>query len=334
MEQLMKAIIRSAKGLEFSTAPQPVKAEAGHLLMKMICCGINPGDLAFIHRPLPPGSVLSLYNIHGVSGVGEVLDIGEGVPGSYRGKKVTMYRSLSPSERMVGTWSTYAHVPYLDCVILPDNVQPEEYAGSMVNIITPYAFLKQVIAEGHRGIISTAGTSATGIAMVGICNYFDFPLISIVRKKEGKAALDALGAKNVVVREEASFKTDLTERAKALGTTAIFDGVGGEVLNDIIDAIPPFSTIFSYGYLGDDTPLTIQLRTLTAKGLTIRPFANFRTPTVQNPANLALALEEIGRFIDRPHFKTKVGKKFGLEEIEAALAFSDPTGGKAILDPA
>lgn len=329
----MKAIVRSVKGLEFSNVPRPAKAEAGHLLIKMICCAINPGDQAFINRPLPPGSVLSRYDIYGVSGVGEVLDIGDGVPASYRGRRVTMYRSLSPSEHMVGTWCAYAHMPYLDCVILPDNVRPEEYAGSMVNTITPYAFLKQVMAEGHRGIISTAGTSATGIALVGICAYFDFPLISIVRKKEGKASLEALGAKNIAVREDATFKADLAQQAKTLGATAIFDGVGGEVLNDIIEAIPPFSTIFSYGYLGDDTPLTVHLRTLTAKGITIRPFANFRTPTVQDPASLARAIEEIGRFIDRPHFKTKVGKKFGLEEIEAALVFSDPTGAKAIVCP-
>ncbi len=135
-----------------------------------------------------------------------------------------MYRSLSPSEQMVGTWSTYAHMPYLDCVILPDDVRPEEYAGSMVNTITPYAFLKQVIAEGHQGIVSTAGTSATGIALVGLCAYFDFPLISIVRTKEGKAALKALGAKNVVVLEDATFKADLAQQAKTRGR-------------------PPFSTV-------------------------------------------------------------------------------------------
>jgi hypothetical protein len=54
-------------------------------------------------------------------------------------------------------------------------VNAEEYAGSLVNVITPYAFLKQAVGEGHKGIIATAGTSATGIAMLGICQTFDFP---------------------------------------------------------------------------------------------------------------------------------------------------------------
>jgi NADPH:quinone reductase-like Zn-dependent oxidoreductase len=51
---------------------------------------------------------------------------------------------------MIGTWCEYAHMHYLDCVILPDDAVPEEYAGSVVNAITPYAFLQQVSTEGHK----------------------------------------------------------------------------------------------------------------------------------------------------------------------------------------
>jgi NADPH:quinone reductase len=333
MTQMMRAIIRTENGLTIENVPRPAVAEASHLLIKMECCAINPGDQAFISRPLPPGSVISLYNIYGVSGVGEVLAIGADVPEKYKGKRVTMYRSLRPSEHMIGTWSEYAHMHYLDCAIIPDGVSPEEYSGSMVNIITPYAFLQQMIAEGHKGIISTAGTSATGMAMVGICRHFDFPLISIVRTEEGKAALEKLGAENVLAQDAPDFANALSQKAKEIQATAIFDGVGGGVLNKIIEAIPPFSTIFSYGYLGDNPPLTIHLLTLAARGLTIKPFANFRTTTVQNPVNLEKAVNEISRFIHLPHFKTRVGEKFRLEEIREALAFSSKEGKKAILCP-
>jgi NADPH:quinone reductase-like Zn-dependent oxidoreductase len=333
MEQMMRAIIRSENGLEIESVPRPAKTEAGHLLIKMECCAINPGDQAFIKSPLPPGSVISLYDIYGVSGVGEVMAIGANVPEIYKGKRVTMYRSLRPSDHMIGTWCEYAHMHYLDCAIIPDGASPEEYAGSMVNIITPYAFLQQVMEEGHKGIISTAGTSATGIAMVGICRHFDFPLISIVRSEEGKAELEKLGAENVLAQNAPDFANVLSKKANELQATAIFDGVGGGMLNKIIEAIPPFSTIFSYGYLGDNIPLTVHLRTLAAKGLIIRPFANFRTKTVQNPVNLEKAINEISRFIHQPHFKTRIGKKFTLEEIQEALSFSSKEGKKAILYP-
>ncbi len=234
---------------------------------------------------------------------------------------------------MIGTWSEYTHMHYLDCALIPDGASPEDYSGSLVNIITPYAFLQQIMEEGHKGIISTAGTSATGIAMVGICRHFDFPLISIVRTEEGKAALEKLGAENVVAQNAPDFANILSRKAKELQATAIFDGVGGGVLNKLIEAIPPFSTIFSYGYLGDHIPLTVHLRTLTAKGLTIKPFSNFRTKTVQDPVNLEKALNEISRFIHQPHFKTRIGKKFTWEEFQEALLFSSKEGKKAILCP-
>ena len=140
------------EGIKRQQVRQPETAKPGHVLIKMEACAINPGDKAFINRPLPAGSVLSLYNIYGVSGAGRVIAAGDGVPDIYKGKMVSMYRSLRFSEDMIGTWCEYAHMHYLDCIILPDDARPEEYAGSVVNAITPYAFFQQVSAEGHREI--------------------------------------------------------------------------------------------------------------------------------------------------------------------------------------
>ncbi len=277
--------------------------------------------------------MLSLYNVYGVSGAGTVIETGSGVPETYRGKNVAMYRSLKASASMVGTWCEYAHMHYLDCILLPDGVDPADYAGSVVNMITPFAFLRQISAAGHKGIISTAGNSATGIAMEGICQAYEFPLISIVRNEAGKKELEGLGAKNIVVQSEADFGRQLQELSLSLSATAIFDGVGGEVLNKIIEVIPNNSTIYSYGYLGDAVPLTVYARTLSAKGITFTPFANFRTATVQNQENLEKALSELGAICHMPHFKTKAGAAFPLERIKDALAFSSKDGAKAILHP-
>jgi len=331
MNDLMKAIVLSGENLEVQHVKKPQVAEPGHLIIKMKVSAINSGDKFFLKYPTPPGSTKSLYDIKGVSGAGIVEQIGEGVPHEYLGKNVTIYRQLTYSESAVGTWSEYAHVPYLDCVILPDNADPEDYSGSMVNIITPFAFYKQIITEGHQGIISTAGSSATGIALLGFCLTYDFPLISIVRNEDSKKELAELGAKNIAVQTDADFTQQLKQMAQDLKTTAIFDGIGGEILNKIIDVLPNNSTIYSYGYMGDQVPLTFHTSTLSLKNLTIRPFSNYKTDTVQNPQNLENALKEIGRVIHMPHFKTKPGMKFKLEEINEALALTTVKGKKAVL---
>jgi len=327
----MKAIVLLDDVLTVQNVKRPITAEPGHLIVKMNSSAINPGDKFFMKYPTPPGTVKSLYDIKGVSGSGEVLQIGEGVPNEYLGKNVAFYRQVRYSESVVGAWSEYSHVHFLDCAILPEDADPADYSGSMVNIITPYGFLKQIIDEGHKGIISTAGNSATGIALLGFCLTYGFPLISIVRTEEGRKELEALGAKNIVVQSDANFSQTLIDLAQALNTTAIFDGLGGDILNKILALLPGNSVIHTYGYIGDTVPFSFNTRTLALKNISIRPFSNLATETVKNPEKLAEAIKEISRLIHMPHFKTKIGKRFRLEEIEDALVYSGGNGKKAVL---
>lgn len=330
MKNLMKAICSTTVGVELQNFPVPENAQKGHLLIKTEACAINPGDKSFIGRTFPIGLVLSKYDIYGVSGVGTVLEAGSGVPDEYLGKHVAIYRSLVPSDHIVGTWSQYAHVHYLDCVILPENVNPLDYSGSLVNIITPFAFLKQIQDEGHTGIISTAGSSATGIAMLGICLAYNIPHISIVRTEDAKKELIELGAQHVLVLEDVDFKTRLRDLSNALRTTAVFDGVGGAILNVIIDLLPNGTTIYAYGFLGGQPPLIVHTSALI-RGITIKGFSNFRSGTVLNLTQLEKAMKSISEIIHMPHFKTKQGREFTPEQIEEALAFSSEDGTKAIL---
>jgi NADPH:quinone reductase len=213
------------------------------------------------------------------------------------------------------------------------SVNPKDYSGSLVNIIIPHSFIQQTQSEGHKGILSTAGNSATGIAMVGMSIAWQFPLISIARNQQSKQKLQALGATHVLAADDPNFSPQLKEMASALGTTAIFDGVGGSILNKLIDPMPVNSAIYSYGYLGDGIPFTVHTRALSAKNISFRSFANIRTQTVTNPQNLEDALAAIARVIHMAHFKTKPGKTFNLASLAEALAFEDNTGAKAILDP-
>ena len=334
MEKVMKAVtFTQGDGVKVQYVPQPQKAEPGFLLIKMEACAINPGDIAFMGRAFAATAVpQSRYDIWGVSGVGTVIEVGDGVPPEYVGKNVTVYRSLQFNDKVVGTWCQYAHLNYRQCAILPNDIDMQDYAGTLVNTITPYAFLKQITAEGHKGIISTAGTSATGIAMLGICLAYNFPLISIVRTEEGKQQLEELGAQHVAVESSPEFKQQLKSMAEELQATAVFDGVGGGILNNIVDVLPNNTTVYCYGYLGGKTPLTIHTSAFM-RGITIKGFGNFRSETVQNPEKLDEALADISNILYMPHFKTKVGKGFTLDEINEALAFSSTGGGKAVLYP-
>lgn len=327
----MKAIILNGiNNIELKDVPQPEKATREHLLIKMQACGINSGDKLFIAGTFPKGIPKSKYNIAGVSGVGKVIETGQDVPEYYRNKNVVMYRSLRYSDETLGTWSEYAHLHYLNCAVLPDETNIEVYSGSLVNIITPYAFLKQVQTEGHKAMICTAGNSATGIAMLGLCLQNKFPIISIVRSENSKKEQEALGATNVLVQSDKNFKQHFHQLAEQLNATVVFDGVGGATLSGIIDVLPFNTTIYSYGFLDKETPLSFKTTTLM-RGVIIRGFSNFRTATVQDPANLEKALRDISNMVHLPYFKTKTGRHFPFEEANEAIKFSSADGRKAIL---
>ncbi|TSJ36513.1 zinc-binding dehydrogenase [Mucilaginibacter corticis] len=327
----MKAITMTGKGqVALTEVPKPEQVSAGHLLIKMSAMGINPGDKFLISGNAPAGMFTqSRYDIAGVSGAGQVTAIGEGVPEKYLGKLVTVYRSLSDGN-ISGTWSEYAHLPYLQCAILPDDADPADHAGSLVNIITAYAAMQQFLKVGHQGVIITAGNSDTGKAMLGFALEAKLPVLSIVRNESSKAELEKLGAKHILVQGTEQFAQELMTIATALKTTAVFDGVGGELLSQLIPVLPAGATVYAYGFLGGPAPVSFHTGMLT-KGITIKGFSNFKTATVQDPQQLAQALEAISQVIHLSFFKFNAGKQFSLEEIEAALSYTAADGSKAVL---
>lgn len=81
----MKAIVlKDINAVELQDLPAPAKALPGHLPIEMKACAINSGDKLFISGAFPRGIPGSKYNIAGVSGVGKVIEAGNGVPAYYK----------------------------------------------------------------------------------------------------------------------------------------------------------------------------------------------------------------------------------------------------------
>jgi NADPH:quinone reductase-like Zn-dependent oxidoreductase len=160
---------------------------------------------------------------------------------------------------------------------------------------------------------------------------YDFPIISVVRTEKGKEELEAIGATNIIVQNDSEFKQRLQQKAAQLNATVVFDGVGGSTLSNMIDILPFNSTIYSYGFLDKQTPFSFHTTSLM-RGITIKGFSNFRTPTVQENSNLEKALQNISNMLHQPYFRTKIGKHFRLKEASDAIQFTSPGGAKAVLD--
>jgi NADPH:quinone reductase len=332
----VKAVcVNADRKLEVRDIPTPSDPPSGHLVVEIKAAAINHGDKAFLANPGAGGATMKNvgHDVWGASAAGTVRAVGEGVSPELIGRDVAIYRSLNRSESTIGLWCEFAQVPRTSCVVLPSSVSAKDYAGSLVNVITAHAFLEQIQAEGHKGVIVTAGSSATGFAMAALAKRRGVPAIFLVRSTDAAAKLRSLGIEQVLVTADEGFENRFSELAAQLGTTAVFDGVGGELTTRIAPHLPMSSVIFFYGFLGASAPVTVSTFVLMSKDLVLRRFSNSVSPTVADPQRLEAAIGFLEDVIADPLFRTRFGKEFSFEEIDAAMAYETTPGAKALLVP-
>ena len=328
----MKAVcVKPDRRLEIRDVPTPNDPPAGHLLVAIDSCGINHGDKAFLALTPPMALAARGSAVWGASAVGRVVARGADVPDAYAGKRVAIYRSLRPTPETIGLWCERAQVHYLCCLILPDDAPARDYCGSLVNVITAYAFLQQAREDGHRGIVVTAGVSATGQALLALTRGSETPPLHLVRSAPARDALQRLGAEHVLVTSDADFENAFATLSERLGASAVFDGLGGDIVGRLAPHLPQNSTFYFYGFLGGPAPIALQTSLFMMKNLTMKRFSNFESDTVKDSQKLAVALANLQERIGDDLFRTRIGKEFRFDEIDAAMAFEANPGAKAAL---
>lgn len=327
----MKAVcVKLDRSLETREIPAPSNPPAGHLLVDIDACAINHGDKAFLKNP-PMALASGASEVWGASAVGRVIATGAGVPEAYAGKQVAIYRSLRPTPETIGLWCERAQVHHLSCLILPDGARARDYCGSLVNVMTAYAFLRQAAEEGCRGIVATAGNSATGHALAALAQRRGAPVIALVRSASAREELERLGSEHVLVTTEVGFERSFADLAQRLEATAVFDGLGGDIVGRIAPLAPQNTTFSFYGFLAGPAPISLPTVLFVSKNLVMKRFSNFESATVKDPARLSAALTELQGAIHDPRFHTRIGREFRFDEIEEAMNYETAPGAKAVL---
>ena len=328
----MKAIcVKPNRELEVREIPTPTEPAAGHVLIDMDSSAINHGDKTFLARAMTMSAPTSLHEVWGASGAGRVAAIGAGVPEIYAGKQVAVYRSLNRSADAIGLWCERAQAPYLSCVILPDAVRARDFSGSLVNVITAYAFLEQIHEEDHKGVVVTASNSATGRALLALARRRNTPVLFLVRSASAQEELHRLGAEHILVTTEEGFEGRFAALAERLGATAVFDGVGGELISRLAPHAPANSTFYFYGFLAGAAPVSVATVLFMMRNLAMKRFSNFESATVRDREKLGAALSDLSGVIGDPLFATRIGKEFRLDQIDDAMTFESTPGAKAVL---
>ena len=329
----MRAIcVTSQRTLEYCDVPAPEAPPSGHVLVDMIASAITHGDKFFLTRPMPGAPPADGHDIYGANGAGIVVAIGDGVPAAMLGKQVAIYKSLAKSVHTRGLWCERAQVHYSSCLVLPDHIVARDLCGSLANVLTVYAFLEEAVTGG-KGLIVTAGNSATGLVAAALVRRRGVPAMFLVRSAAARDGLLEHGTEHVLVSTENGFEDKFATLALELDATTVFDGVGGDLLSRILPHLPMNTAVRIYGFLGGASPIALPTTLLMGRNLMLRRFTVLESLIVTDPTRLANAFRELGNIMDEPLFQTRVGSEFRLDEIDHAMTFQSIDGGRALLIP-
>lgn len=278
----MKAVLLRSlggpEGLRLEDAPDP-RARAGEALVRLRAAALNHRDV-FIRKGQYAGITLPL--ILGSDGAGEVVDIGDDVDASWRGRSVIIDpsfnwgpddRAQSPSFHILGlplngTYAQLVTVPVDHLHDKPQHLSFEEAAAVPLASVTAYrALVTRARLQPGETIVVTGigGGVATSALVIGV------HLGARVYVTSGSdAKVDAarrLGAAGGVNHRNADWPAAIVA---AIGERpdVVIDGAGGETFNKALDVLKPGGRLVSYGATLGPTP-QLEVRRIFWKQLNV-----------------------------------------------------------------
>ncbi|OWF39165.1 enoyl-[acyl-carrier-protein] reductase, mitochondrial-like [Mizuhopecten yessoensis] len=189
------------KVLRKEIIPMPTKLESSQILVKMLMAPINPSDINMIEgtyhiRPTLPSLV-------GNEGVGEVVDVGDGVKNLQKGDWVL------PAHSAWGTWRTHALCEESSVEKVDNDIPVLGAATLAVNPCTAYRMLKDFFPVKQGDIVIQNGAnSSVGQCVIQLAKEWGIHTVNIVRDRPDcnqlTNNLKDLGATHVVTEEFAS----------------------------------------------------------------------------------------------------------------------------------
>jgi len=276
----MKAVIIREHGgtdallYEEVETPSPT---TGEVLVKIAASGVNHLDHDL--REGISGFEVALPHVMGVEGVGEVVEIGEGVRGVNMGDRVAIdFAQGDPQSNMwlsgldgtdfthgrigVTQWGT--HAEYAVCLAtslikLPQTLSFEEAAASVIGFGTSWHMavtLGQVQAD--KVVLINAAGSVVGSSAIQVAKLHGAKVIASAGSDAKLDKARELGADEVINYTTQSIREEALRLTKGRGVDLVIESVGGDVLVQSIDAVRENGRLITCGaHAGEIVPINI-----------------------------------------------------------------------------
>ncbi len=245
----MRAIIRKSFGgpevLSIQDLPDP-EATAGHVLVEVKAFGVNHAETHMRRGDWPEAAPVS-----GIECVGLVR---EGPDGRFRpGQRVAALMG-GMGRTINGSYAEFTCPPATNVVPIDSDLPWDELAAIPESYATAWACLHGNLAlSAGQTLVIRGATSALGQAALNIAAQAGAHVIATTRRRERFAALEALGAKRLLL-EEAGLSREV-RRLHPDGVDRVLELVGNSTLLDSLAMVRRDGRLCLAGFLGGLAPV-------------------------------------------------------------------------------
>ena len=300
------------------------KPTDNQVLVKHMAIGVNFIDI-YQRTGLYP---LNLPSRLGLEASGIVEEVGEKVGKFKKGDRVCYCNGP------LGAYATHNIVPDNLLLHLPDEIQFETVASSLLKGLTAYFLLHDIYMVGKDDtIIFHAAAGGVGSIASGWAKSLGATVIGTVGSDEKINYAKSNGCDHVVNMNKESFKDVALKITNNEGVSVVYDSIGKDTLMDSMDSLRKRGLLVSFGN-ASGVPDPINILDLMKKGSLF-----ITRPTlfdyVKTREELLNASERYFDVLKSGHVKIDVQQKFALEKVgEAHAAMSNrKTVGTTVLVP-
>lgn len=222
-------------------APQP---GPGEVLVRLTARSVNPADLLVVRGQYGSGPAAPF--VPGIEGTGVVAALGPDVAGPAPGTRVISYGRM-------GTWQECMAVPAEGLIAVPDGMEDAQAAQAVMNPLSAWLMIRERLRLGRGDwLLQTAAGSSLGRIVVQIARMDGIRTINVVRTRSHVAALEELGADEVVVSPDEDIADRVQRATGGKGVAAAIDAVGGSTAEAALASLGDGGALLVYGLLSGE----------------------------------------------------------------------------------
>ena len=297
---------------------------AGQVLVETILSPIHNHDLWTITGNY--GFKPALPAIGGSEAVGTVAAVGPDVDSGWIGKRVVASGN--------GTWADAYLTRAAGLMEVPDAIADEAAAQLVAMPFSSIALLEWLKLERGDWIIQNAANGAVGKLVAKLAQPRGIKVLSLVRRAEAVAELEALGMAPVI----STNAEDWIDRAREIvgedGARAAIDSVGGKLVDGMAELLGYKGTLVAFGSV-TGSPLVLQTGPIIFKQLSIKGFWGAKAIGEFPDADRARMMGELMALAAKGELPLDVDGVYALADHKEAIAAAQEAGrkGKVLLRP-